>query len=253
MFILIHLNRRRLVAWAVALIAVMLLGSRVVRVASRLVMADVDVAIRYVPVNAKVIALTFDDGPDAKFTPPVLDVLRAYRAKATFFVVGTQIEYYPDVLRQVAAAGHEIGSHTYSHPRLGGISQDRLRKELERSADLIRETCGVTPVCFRPPYGSLNAAATQVLRDYGYSIILWDKELDSRDWERPGVDKIVGRIIKYARPGGIILMHDGGGYRSQTVTALPKILKQLGDQGYRFVTVSELLRLSEQAQGQPPQ
>jgi peptidoglycan/xylan/chitin deacetylase (PgdA/CDA1 family) len=98
----------------------------------------------------------------------------------------------------------------------------------------------------------MNASSVEVLRQYGYSIILWDKELDSRDWERPGVQKILDRVVNYARPGGIILMHDGGGNRSQTVAALPKILKQLGDQGYHFVTVSELLNLGDVYQNGAP-
>lgn len=223
-----------------------------VRVVPRMVLADADDTIRHVAINVKAIALTFDDGPSGEFTPGILDALAAYNAKATFFVVGTQIEYYPETLRQVAAAGHEIGLHTYSHARLGAISQEHLRHELKGESDLIRNTCDAVPVCFRPPYGSLTAAAAQVLREQGYSIILWDKELDSRDWERPGVQKIVDRVTQYARPGGIVLMHDGGGQRSQTVAALPKILKQLSDQGYRFVTVSELLRLSEQERSELP-
>lgn len=242
----IRIDRRRLAVCMAALFLVAALADYAARFVAAVVATEADVAIRHVPVSSKVIALTFDDGPDGEFTPRILEVLRAHRAKATFFVVGKQVEYYPDILRQIAAAGHEIGSHTYTHPRLSSISAERLRSELARTADLIRATCGATPVCFRPPFGAISSGAIQVVRDYGYAIILWDRELDSRDWERPGVDRIVERVVTHASPGGIVLMHDGGGHRSQTVAALARILAQLDAQGYRFVTVSELLRLGEQ-------
>lgn len=243
----IHLNRRRLAMSFVALSIAVLAACNLTDAAVRSTTADIDSAIRHVPVSERVIALTFDDGPDADFTLSILATLRAHGAKATFFVVGTQIEYFPEVLRQMSAEGHEIGSHTYSHLRLSGVSPERFRKELTREADLIVRICGVTPVCFRPPYGAMNAAQVEVLREYGYSLIMWDQQLDSRDWERPGVGRIVERVVRNARPGGIVLMHDGGGHRSQTVAALPAILEQLSAQGYRFVTVSELLRLSDEA------
>lgn len=242
----IRIDRCRLVICTAALCLVASLASYAARVIPAMVVTEADVIIRHVPVNEKAIALTFDDGPDGDFTPRILEVLRAHRAKATFFVVGKQVEYYPEVLRQVAAAGHEIGSHTYSHPRLSGLSDARLRSELARTADLIRSVCGVAPVYFRPPFGVISSASIQVVRDCGYTIILWDRELDSRDWERPGVDRIVERVVSNARPGSIVLLHDGGGCRSQTVAALEKILDQLAAKGYRFVTISELLRLDGQ-------
>lgn len=242
----IRIDRRRLALLAAALCLLIALARCAARVIPAMIVTEADVIIRHVPVSEKAIALTFDDGPDGDFTPRILEVLRAHGAKATFFVVGKQVEYYPEILRQIAADGHEIGSHTYSHPKLSGLSEARLRSELARTADLIRVACGVAPACFRPPFGVIGAGAIQVVRDSGYAIVLWDRELDSRDWERPGVDRIVERVVSNARPGGIVLMHDGGGCRSQTVAALGKILDQLAAQGYRFVTVSELLRLSEQ-------
>lgn len=249
---MIRIDRRRLAVTATVLFLLIALARCAARVVPTMLVSEDDAVIRYVPVREKVIALTFDDGPDGDFTPRILDVLRAHRAKATFFVVGKQIEYFPEILRQIVADGHEIGSHTYSHPQLSGLSEARLRSELALTSELIRAACGIAPVCFRPPFGAISASAIQVVRGCGYAIVLWDRKLDSRDWERPGVNRIVERVVANARPGGIILMHDGGGYRSQTVAALGKILDRLAAEGYRFVTVSELLRLGAE-NGQPPQ
>lgn len=204
-------------------------------------MLDAGEAIRGVETDQKVIALTFDDGPDPTTTPLVLDLLARYHAHATFFVIGSEAERNPDLLRAIVATGHEIGSHSFSHRRVTRMSQATLAEELKLTAAVIDDACGVKPIYFRPPDYALSPAAGKTLSDHGYAIVLWDN--DARDWERPGADRIAARVVENARPGGIVLMHDGGGDRTQTVAALEITLQNLSGQGYRFLTLSELLRV----------
>ncbi|MFG2039042.1 bifunctional polysaccharide deacetylase/glycosyltransferase family 2 protein [Dactylosporangium sp. NPDC048998] len=198
---------------------------------------------------AGAIALTFDDGPDPRWTPALLDVLREYHAHATFFVVGAQVDRYPDLVRRMVAEGHEVGVHTFTHPDLAALPSWRQRFELGLTANAIAGATGRRPLLMRPPYSStpdaLDAAATGVLRTAageGYLTVLADR--DTRDWERPGVDAIVraalnGSIGSAGPPGGgaVVMLHDGGGDRAQTVEATRRILA--GSRGDRFVTVPE--------------
>ncbi len=197
----------------------------------------------YVQTDEPVIALTFDDGPDPKYTPQVLETLRRFGAKATFFVIGRNVEQYPDVLKQVAADGHEIGNHTYSHPlRLRKEGNGEVAQQLTKTAELVAQLTGQQTRVFRPPGGAYNGNLVGVAKSLGYEVIIWSWTTNPSDAYAPGVAQIVHRVTDDAAPGDIVLLHDGNPH-PQTVNALPEILRILSEKGFRFVTVSELLRL----------
>nr|BBH91417.1 hypothetical protein KTC_61680 [Thermosporothrix sp. COM3] len=189
--------------------------------------------------NRLEIALTFDDGPHPQYTPQVLQILKRYNIKATFFCLGQMIQENPDLVRQEHQAGHVVASHSWSHPDLTTLSMDQLQKELKNTSDLIYNTIGERPTLVRPPYGSYNNNVVQVANSLSEKIIIWD--VDTNDWQRKGVDSIVNTAFQEAGKGSIILMHDAGGERSQTIAALPRIIEGLKARGYSFVTVPELL------------
>lgn len=199
-------------------------------------------AVWEVPVQEPVIALTFDDGPDPVFTPQVLALLAEFKAYATFFEVGKEVEAYPEVARQVAAAGHEIGNHTYSHRSVARVKAETLRQELDRAGRAIAAATGRQPRLFRPPGGYYDDTVITTARQMGYQVVLWSWGQDTRDWANPGAGNIVRHVLANARPGNIVILHDGGGNRSQTVQALYPMLRELQKRGFRFVTVSELLQ-----------
>jgi peptidoglycan/xylan/chitin deacetylase (PgdA/CDA1 family) len=186
------------------------------------------------------VALTFDDGPSPQWTPQVLRLLDRYRAKATFFVLGVCCEGPKgrDVLRQEIAAGHEIGNHSYNHEMMSREPLPFVTKSLGRTAQLLTQAAGVEARWFRPPYGAEDEAVRQVAGDLGYDVALWD--VDPFDWKRPGADKIAERILSAYAPGDVILVHDGGGDRSQTLKALETVLQALTADGIECVTLSEL-------------
>ncbi len=197
--------------------------------------------------DAKLIALTFDDGPDASSTPRILDILKGHRVPATFFVVGVNAEAFPGLLKRVYAEGHEIGNHTYSHPNLGEISLPRMTLELNATQRIIQHTLGVSTLLFRPPYAADSEPETPqeieaIFRAQQLGYLTISERIDPHDWE-PGLtsEVIVSEILAEQANGRIVLLHDGGGDRSATVEALPKIITELRAQGYRFVTVSELI------------
>ncbi|MDD7941969.1 bifunctional polysaccharide deacetylase/glycosyltransferase family 2 protein [Actinomycetospora lutea] len=190
---------------------------------------------------AKTISLTFDDGPDPTWTPRVLEVLRRHQVPATFFVVGSNAARHPELLRDIRAAGSEVGLHTFTHPDLSQASDLRIDRELTETQLVIEGALGESSYLLRPPYSSTADAVTaDALRSFtaagrdGYVTVLSDT--DSRDWERPGVEAIVRNSVPANGAGGIVLLHDGGGDRSQTVAALDRLIPQLQAQGYRFVT-----------------
>jgi cellulose synthase/poly-beta-1,6-N-acetylglucosamine synthase-like glycosyltransferase/peptidoglycan/xylan/chitin deacetylase (PgdA/CDA1 family) len=189
----------------------------------------------------RTVALTFDDGPDPVWTPRILDVLRRHHVPATFFAVGAHVASYPGLIRQELRDGEEIGAHTYTHLDLGGGWQEQLQLTLTQNA--LAGAAGVHTALLRPPYSSTPAAVTA--RDWqayrqaggdGYLIVLANQ--DTRDWDRPGVAKIVAAAMPPGNRGAIVMMHDSGGNRSETVAALPQIITQLKARGYRFVTVT---------------
>lgn len=232
--------RRRSLAVALGLL-VLLVACWPMAASEIAVLADGDsILIQRVPVADKLVALTFDDGPDPEFTQPMLDALHAYDAKATFFVLGIQIEQHPELLLATAKAGHEIASHGVSHRIVSRISADEIERELVATEAAIKKITGTQPACYRPPCGIYNSTAVRLLRERSYWLVLWD--IDTRDWERPGANVIAQRVLDAVRPGSVILMHDGGSDRTQTVVAVRKILSILSKQGYQFVTVSDLIR-----------
>ncbi len=202
--------------------------------------------INSVPVKPgnKVFALTFDDGPWPHYTREVLQVLKRHNVKATFFVVGQELIRRPEIAREVKAAGHALGGHSWDHP-----SRPRNAVSQVKRTDAALKSIGVKSTIFRPPYGMLkNGMARQAMKD-GQAVLIWSA--DSGDWKRSGASTLARRVINQASPGGIALLHDGGGARSQTVAALSTIIESLKARGYRFVTVPELLRMRYVAPPKP--
>ncbi|MCF2529318.1 polysaccharide deacetylase family protein [Yinghuangia soli] len=189
----------------------------------------------------KCIALTYDDGPAAASTGALLAHLRARGAKATFFMVGAQAARHPAMAARVAAGGHEIGNHTYSHKDLRKLSPAKIRTEVARSAAAIRRATGRTPALMRPPYGAHDAKVRSAV---GAPLIMWS--IDTRDWADRNASVVASRVIAQARPGAIVLMHD---IHATTAAAAPRILDTLAKRGYTFVTVSELLGNRRLAKG----
>ena len=199
---------------------------------------------RTVPLSAKEngktkrIALTFDDGPSAGYTAEILDILREYDVKATFFVIGKNVEAHPDLLRRTVSEGHEIGNHTYSHPHLKTIDEAKLVKEVARSATILREVAGIRTSLFRPPEGIITPAVTAAAERGGYRTVLWS--IDTMDWALNPAPKIVQTIKREASDGDIVLFHDWVAGDSPTPAALRQIIPWLKDAGFTFVKVSEL-------------
>jgi cellulose synthase/poly-beta-1,6-N-acetylglucosamine synthase-like glycosyltransferase/peptidoglycan/xylan/chitin deacetylase (PgdA/CDA1 family) len=191
---------------------------------------DADGAVRSAGMPADAVALTFDDGPDPRWTPLILDALRRHHAKATFFVVGSRVNRYPELTRRILAEGHELGVHTFTHADLAALPGWRRRLELDLTRTAIAAATGRTVRLLRPPYLSSPAAPPA-----DYLTVLTD--VDTQDWRRPGADAIVAA----AAPGGVVMFHDGGGDRSQTVAAVERIVADPA--GRRFVTISEGLGL----------
>ena len=189
--------------------------------------------------NLREVALTFDDGPFPNFTAKVLDVLDAYRIKATFFCIGRQVQAFPDLTLRAYKAGHEIENHTWSHPDMTSLSLKSQYWQLQNTSHTIERVTHQRPFVTRPPYGAFNPSSLQVATSLRLVMITWD--VDACDWSRPGVDKILHNVLDHVKNGSIILMHDGGSDRSQTLAALPKIIETLLGRGYRFVTIRQLL------------
>jgi peptidoglycan-N-acetylglucosamine deacetylase len=190
---------------------------------------------RYLPE----IALTFDDGPNPDYTPQVLAILQKYRVKATFFCIGRQVAHYPDLVHQEYANGNLVGNHTWSHPNLTLLSSNDIEAQINLTADAIQQATGVRPTLFRPPYGIVNTRVLAQANLLGLTTIIWNDE--ARDWSTPGTSVIVSRVLRLAGDGAIILLHDGGGDRSQTIAALPTIITTLRSSGFKFVTLQQML------------
>ncbi|HEY9673632.1 MAG TPA: polysaccharide deacetylase family protein [Waterburya sp.] len=192
----------------------------------------------------KTIALTFDDGPWLSATPQVLDILKEKDIKATFFLIGQNLIHLPKIGQRVIAEGHAIGNHTWHHWHRP-MDEFTAMREIEDTASLITATTGVKTHLFRPPNGFLyNGLADYALKQK-YVVVAWS--IDSGDWHKHGLsaEGLVKRVVGKARPGAIILMHDGGGDRSKTVQALPQIIDQLTQHGYHFVTIPEMLQMKD--------
>ncbi|MEP6602891.1 MAG: glycosyltransferase [Spartobacteria bacterium] len=198
------------------------------------------------------VALTFDDGPDDEWTPAVLDILKAAKVKAAFFIVGANAEHYPDLVRRIVDEGHEIGNHTYYHPNLALCWDEHVRLELNATQLLIEAITGRATTLFRPPYAADTSPSQlteltplQIAQDLDYLVVL--ENIDPQDWAKPGADIILQRVKQQRRDGSIILLHDGGGNRAQTVAALPRILDWLRARGDTVVPISKLLGTTRDA------
>jgi peptidoglycan-N-acetylglucosamine deacetylase len=190
-----------------------------------------------VHVDGPYIAMTFDDGPSATLTPKLLDLLAARHIKATFFVIGENVAEHPEIVARAAREGHEIASHSWSHPNLAKMSDEAVRRQLNQTDDAIKNATGKRPTLMRPPYGSITARQKRWIHDeFGYDIILWD--VDPYDWKRPGPAVVRNRIFKETRPGSIVLSHD---IHPGTIEAMPSTFDELEAKGFKFVTVSELI------------
>jgi peptidoglycan/xylan/chitin deacetylase (PgdA/CDA1 family) len=186
------------------------------------------------------IALTFDDGPEPVYTADVLAILRQYGVHATFFMLGIWVQRYPDLAKAVQANGHAIGNHSWSHPDLTKLSSDDIQQQLASTVKVIKQALGVRPMLFRPPYEALDRRVLSIAASLKLSTILWD--VDPADWMLPGAPAIASSVLSHLHDGAIILMHDGGGIRSQTVQALPTIIQQAHARGYQFVTIPQMLQ-----------
>jgi peptidoglycan/xylan/chitin deacetylase (PgdA/CDA1 family) len=206
----------------------------------RKALTEQNITFNSVHTDGPYIAMTFDDGPSATLTPKLLDLLVTRHIKVTFFVIGENVAEHPEIVARAAREGHEIGNHSWSHPNFGKMSDDNVRSQLRRTDDAIRSATGNRPTLMRPPYGSITAREKHWIHDeFGYRIILWD--VDPYDWKRPGPAVVRNRILKETQPGSIVLSHD---IHPGTIEAMPSTLDALEAKGFKFVTVSELIRMA---------
>ena len=198
--------------------------------------------------SEKKIALTFDDGPNEPYTSQILKILKDNNVRATFFMVGKNVEAFPSAARAIVQAGHAIGNHSYDHHNLVTKTDKTVREEILKTENIIERTTGRKTNLFRPPYGEKDGLTVRQTHQLGYVMVEWS--VSAEDWRKPGVDQIIKNVLRHARNGSIVLMHDGdkwhhGSDRSQTVAALPVLIGELRKQGYDLVTVPELLKLSD--------
>jgi len=193
----------------------------------------------------KVIALTFDDGPHSEYTQQILGLLKQYQVKATFFVLGQQVVEHPEIVEAEYLEGHEIGNHSYFHINIRKSTKKEIEQQIVRTQEVIFWITGNRPKVFRPPFGYYNKKVIEIAEKQGCELVLWTYNKDSRDWSLPGVNRIAKAVLKDANNGDIILMHDSVEGNSQTVDALKIILPQLKERGFRFVTVSELIKINK--------
>jgi peptidoglycan/xylan/chitin deacetylase (PgdA/CDA1 family) len=196
-------------------------------------------------VDGPYIAMTFDDGPDARLTPRLLDILKERHIHATFFVLGQRVQDHPEILQREIAEGHEVGNHSWDHKALNKLAEGGLQHELADTSDLIKQTIGKPVTLMRPPYGATNPRLSRAIeKEYGMKVILWS--VDPDDWKDPGASVVSSRILNGwkqsggTKPGAIILSHD---IHKGTIEAMPATLDALLAKGYKFVTISELLAL----------
>jgi polysaccharide deacetylase family sporulation protein PdaB len=192
--------------------------------------------------NKKLVALTFDDGPDNNYTLQILDILKEYDVKATFFLVGVQVEKYPETAKKIVEEGHSIGNHSWSHKDLTKLSGKALDNEIDKTQQAILEATGITPQLVRAPYGAISDDLLKSIHDENLKHVFWN--VDTRDWAGTSVADMHKNVLAHTHKGGIILMHSFGGRKhaiEHTVTLLPSIIKDLREEGYEFATIDELI------------
>ena len=187
------------------------------------------------------LALTFDDGPHGTLTPKLLDLLAQRNIKCTFYVIGRNVEAYPDIARRIVGEGHEIANHTWTHPQLSRLSSPRVADELRRTHDKVLEVTGVRMTNLRPPYGAFNDSVRRIAFDrHGYETIMWS--VDPLDWKYRNASRVTRELVKGAAPGAVLLCHD---IHPSTVAAMPATLDQLLGRGFQFVTVANLMAMDK--------
>jgi polysaccharide deacetylase family sporulation protein PdaB len=203
------------------------------------------------------IALTFDDGPDPLYTPLILDILKDKDVSATFFMIGRHAERYPDLVQRIVEEGHDIGNHTYNHRNLYGLDENSTWQEIAKADDVISNLAGTEVHLFRPPRGMYSEPSLRYAHELGYTTVLWS--VSSRDWAEISAGQLERHILKNTKGGDILLFHDSGsfigtsgGYRHNTVNALPRIIDGLQAKGFHFVTVSQLMIIAGLTEGDDP-
>jgi len=197
--------------------------------------------------NAKKIALTFDDAPDTVYTPQVLDILKKYNVKATFFIVGRLAETHPEIVKRMVKEGHIIGNHSYNHSLLTKLTDEQYRMQITKTQKILNNTIGYMPKLVRPPYGEISESQLLWASEHNLLVVNWN--VDSLDWKQLNQQQVTANVLNNARAGAIVLQHTGGGPNqdlSGTVNALPTIIESLQAKGYRLVTLPELLGVSKQ-------
>ncbi|WP_084031619.1 polysaccharide deacetylase family protein [Anaerobacillus arseniciselenatis] len=193
----------------------------------------------------KLVALTFDDGPDSHYTPQILDILKEKNVRATFFVMGQQVEHYPNIMKRIVEEGHGIANHTWSHPQLPQVMTSQLKEEVTTTQNIMQKTVGRSPDLFRPPFGALTKSDALVLQEMGMRNIMWT--VDTLDWSGLSAEEILAIVHRDISPGGIILQHNFQPHAPTarlldgSVEALQQIIDDLRAKGYQFVTVQTLL------------
>ncbi|WP_410511056.1 polysaccharide deacetylase family protein [Paenibacillus sp. BR2-3] len=193
----------------------------------------------------KALALTFDDVPDPRFTPQLLDVLHKYHIKATFFVVGSRAQRYPALVTRMVREGHIIGNHSYNHSQFTRLRMNAYKSQIIHTENIIKPLAGYKPKLIRPPYGDISEAQLRWAKANGYKLINWN--VDSLDWRSLSKTQVKANILSQAGRGSIILQHGGGGRGSDlggSIQALPEVISYMRERGYTFVTVPELLHIS---------
>lgn len=187
----------------------------------------------------KRIALTFDDGPHPRYTPRILELLEKHGIKATFFMIGCNAKLYPEVVKAVDSGGHEIGNHTFSHPHMKRITAEALKEEIKKT-EAVFEALGVAkPHLFRPPEGFRSAQQIKATEELGYRMVVWS--LDTHDWQGKTKGELTSFVLSNVQGGDVLLFHDYVSGKNTTITALEELIPKLLEDGYQFVTVSELM------------
>jgi peptidoglycan-N-acetylglucosamine deacetylase len=192
--------------------------------------------------NDKIVALTFDDGPWPKYTEQILNILKENNVKGTFFVIGRNMKNFPEIGKRIVADGHTIANHTWHH-WYHRLNPKAAAYEIDATEEIIYKTTGVRTNIFRPPGGVLGNGPAAYARSKKYSVIMWSA--DSHDYKRPPAPRLLSNVMRDSKPGGIVLMHDGGGVRDSTVKALPAMIDKFRNSGYRFVTMPEMLEIGD--------
>lgn len=205
--------------------------------------------LRSGPREEKKVALSFDDGPDDVYTVQILDVLKEQDVQATFFIMGRRAEIFPEIVNRMTVEGHVLANHTWSHPDILKLTNDKILEELQKTDQIIKDLNCYHPKFFRPPYGSIDREKLELVIKEGYAVISWD--VDSLDWKGLDAAEVKTNILENVIPGSIILQHSAGGIGedlSGTVEALPEIIEVLKKDGYQFVTIDQLLDIQYKQQ-----